>query len=496
MRVFIFGIGGTGSRVLRSLTMLLASGVKLNGDNLTVVPIIIDTDAQNGDTGRTRDALRSYYTIRRTFVNKNTNSKSDSFFNTQIRSFNRLDSKAETDSADLDVQFNFQNQDNSFADFINHKGLNQSNKDLIELLYNDSPYDHPELYLNLIKGFKGNPNIGSVVFNDLMFSQQFINLESSFTSNDRIFIISSIFGGTGSAGFPTLVKLVRTSTNNNLAQSKIGAITVMPYFNVESDDKSAINSAIFDTKTKAALSFYASDSHINSINALYYIADNNQSGSLPNIDGGREQVNNSHLIELISSTAIIDFINKKDTDLETTQCFEFGAEHNGLPFTISHFSQSTKEKYIFPLVRFAFAAKIATDFIPTLKKQAFYGPKELNISGSLGIPNEYNKLLDFFNEFKKWSAEEMNNINNGRIFNSFDFNPLHDNLNSIVHGKVIPTTFTNQGIQKETIRGISVSALFTKISISEPVGISVPERYFSTLFKTSEKCLQGFGQLP
>jgi len=491
MRVFIFGIGGTGSRVLRSLTMLLASGVKLKGDNVTIVPIIIDTDAHNGDTSRTRDALRSYYTIRKNFVNKNTTSQNDSFFNTQIRSFNRLDEKADTDSADLDVQFNFQNQDNSFANFINYNGLSQSNKDLIELLYNDSLDDHPELHLNLSVGFKGNPNIGSVVFNDLMFSQQFKNLESSFTSNDRIFIVSSIFGGTGSSGFPTLVKLVRTSKNNNLSQTKIGAITVMPYFNVESNDKSSINSSIFDTKTKAALSFYAADTHINSINALYYIADNNQSGSLPNVEGGVEQVNNSHLIEFMSSTAIVDFINKENKDLEIPQCFEFGAEQNGLPFTISHFSPSTKEKYITPLVRFAYASKIATDFIPTLTKETFYSPKELNIGGSLGIPNEYKKLLEFFDEFKKWSSEEMNSIDNGRVFNSFDFNKTHDHLNSLIHGKVIKSTYFDGGLTKK-----EVSSHLTKISVAEPKDTAVPEKYLTTLYKTSNACLKTFGQLP
>ena len=30
-KLYIFGIGGTGSRVLRSLTMLLAAGVDTNG---------------------------------------------------------------------------------------------------------------------------------------------------------------------------------------------------------------------------------------------------------------------------------------------------------------------------------------------------------------------------------------------------------------------------------------------------------------------------------
>ena len=37
-KLYIFGIGGTGARVLRSLTMLLASGVSLGSKIDTVVP--------------------------------------------------------------------------------------------------------------------------------------------------------------------------------------------------------------------------------------------------------------------------------------------------------------------------------------------------------------------------------------------------------------------------------------------------------------------------
>jgi hypothetical protein len=488
MRVFIFGIGGTGSRVLRSLTMLLASGVKMN-QPVTVVPIVIDTDAHNGDTSRTRDLLRSYYTIRKNFVNKTANSQSDSFFNTEIRSFKRLDD-SNSDGTDLDVQFNFQNQDNTFANFINYNGLSQINKDVIELFYNDSVNLFPELHLNLSVGFKGNPNIGSVVFNDLKYSEQFKNLESSFTANDRVFIVSSIFGGTGSSGFPTLVKLIRTSSNNNLAQTKIGAVTVMPYFNVESSDKSAINSAIFDTKTKAALSFYSGDTHISSINALYYIADNNQPGSLPNVEGGVEQVNNAHVIEMLSATAIIDFLNTDDTVLETPRCLEFGAEANGSPFTIAHLTNETKDKYIKPLVKFAYATKIATDFIPTLSNETFYGPKELDISNALGMQGEYNKLIEFFNGFKDWSTREMASPNNGRAFNSFNFDGA-DHVNGLVHGKTIEAGFIDKGLSKKKVAG-----KLTSNEVALPKDMPRAEKYLTMLYQTASFCLEEFGQLP
>jgi len=490
MRVFVFGIGGTGARVLRSLTMLLAGGIQFKQPDMTIIPIIIDTDAHNGDTARTRDLLRSYYTIRRTFVAPNASANSDGFFNTQIRSFNRLEATT-SDAADLDVQFNFQNQDNTFANFINFNGLSQIDKDLIELLYNDSLDAHPELHLNLSVGFKGNPNIGSVVFNELKDSPQFKNLESSYTQNDRIFIISSIFGGTGASGFPTLVKLIRESSSNaNLAKTKIGAISVMPYFNVDAVESSAINSAIFDTKTKAALAFYAEDEKIRTVEALYYIADPNQSGTLPNVEGGVEQVNNSHVVEMISATAVIDFINMTDDELTVPQCFEFGAESGANPFTIAHFSDDTKQRYIRPLTRFAYAAKIATDFIPLLRNETFYGPKELHVEASLGIPSEYRKLLDFFEQFKQWSGKEMNSRDNGRAFNSFYFEQNTD-LNQLVLGKPIKTGWFNSGLTQKEIGG-----RLTKAEVAEPKDLRIPEKYLNMLYKVAQECLVDLGQLP
>lgn len=489
MRVFIFGIGGTGSRVLRSLTMMLASGIKINQQALMVVPIVIDTDAHNGDTSRTRDLLRSYHSIRKNFVSKSANSQTDSFFNTEIRSFNRLDDAA-NNSADLDVQFNFQNQDHSFANFIGFNSLTKENQEVVELFYNDSLTSFPELHLNLSVGFKGNPNIGSVVFNDLKYSQEFKNLESSFTSRDRVFIVSSIFGGTGSSGFPTLVKLIRTSTNNNLAQCKIGAVTVMPYFNVEPNESSAINSALFDTKTKAALSFYSGDTHINSINSLYYLADNNQSGSLPNVEGGKDQVNNAHLIELIATTAIFDFLNSDDTSLETPKAFEFGAEADAIPFTISNFTAETKDKYIKHLVKLAFAAKIAIDFIPTLTDEMFYGPKELNIKNAMGMKNEYDKFLNFCKELINWTTVEMASKNNGRVFSSFNFDNK-DSLNNLIIGKTVSTGFFDKGISKNKI-GENLSASLSKL----PEDMPIAEKYLTILYKAADFCLEKFGQLP
>lgn len=56
-KLYLFGIGGTGSRVIRSLTMLLASGVDPGVDR--IIPVLIDPDLSNGDLTRTVNLLKN-----------------------------------------------------------------------------------------------------------------------------------------------------------------------------------------------------------------------------------------------------------------------------------------------------------------------------------------------------------------------------------------------------------------------------------------------------
>ena len=68
-KLFVFAIGGTGSRVLKALTFLLASGVKLNNTD-EVIPIVLDPHATNDDLLRTKELLREYGNIRAGHANQ------------------------------------------------------------------------------------------------------------------------------------------------------------------------------------------------------------------------------------------------------------------------------------------------------------------------------------------------------------------------------------------------------------------------------------------
>ena len=61
MSTYIFAIGGSGARVLRSLTMLLASGCKGTAANNEIIANIIDYDSTNGDTSRIKKVMETYH---------------------------------------------------------------------------------------------------------------------------------------------------------------------------------------------------------------------------------------------------------------------------------------------------------------------------------------------------------------------------------------------------------------------------------------------------
>lgn len=61
MKTYIFAIGGTGARVIKSLTMLLSAGVEINTDE--IIPVFIDPDASAANLTEAERLLEDYKAI-------------------------------------------------------------------------------------------------------------------------------------------------------------------------------------------------------------------------------------------------------------------------------------------------------------------------------------------------------------------------------------------------------------------------------------------------
>ena len=83
---------------------------------------------------------------------------------------------------------------------------NDINNFFIESLFSTKSLNNP-----LSVGFKGNPNVGTVVLGEMIEGADWFKaFKTHCEKDDRVFIISSIFGGTGASGYPFTRSVPRT----------------------------------------------------------------------------------------------------------------------------------------------------------------------------------------------------------------------------------------------------------------------------------------------
>lgn len=398
-KLYIFGIGGTGSRVLRSFTMMMAAGVKIGADE--IIPIIIDPDVANADLTRTVTLMNNYRSVRKylSFPKENKNT----FFRKEISQI----------LPNYTLQIN-DTDDKTFQNFIELPSMSRANKAMCRMLFSEK-----NLTSQMDVGFKGNPNIGSVVLNQIVNSDDFMAFANSYEQGDKIFIISSIFGGTGASGFPLLLKTLRTGNNfpNNdiINKSEIGAITILPYFKLKVDDESEIDSSTFISKTKSALAYYENNISKNGqINALYYLADN-ITNTYDNHEGGTSQRNDAHLIEFLAASAIVDFSNKEHPVITHK---ELGLRDISGSVTFNSLHEELSHWLRLPLTQFTLMAncfKNQYDYVTSTKLQAN------NKSGFVkhGLYNNqfFSYLKKMTENYREWLKEMKDNKRSLDLFN-------------------------------------------------------------------------------
>lgn len=178
-------------------------------------------------------------------------------------------------------------------------------------------YTIKEIDTPLNEGFLGPPSISVAVLAQKFLFQKdegwgrFIQkIQNDVGNSDRgvkIFLVGSIFGGTGVAGIPTIARLLRDKLSSYSDKVSIGVVLLLPYFTfLSKEDANELYAKAknFLTNSKAALKYYFQGK--NDFDYMYFFGD-----SLPiNVNfsiGGNEQKNNSHIIELYAALAATDF---------------------------------------------------------------------------------------------------------------------------------------------------------------------------------------------
>ena len=403
-KLYILAIGGSGSRVLRSLTMLLANGV---GCNSEVVPMIIDPDTSNGDLIRTVDLLRLYQSIHSKLdFNGNVKNK---FFATKISAFNNgyfllpLNGTAGI----------------TFEQYLAVNTMSREIQALMKMLFSEA-----NLASDMNVGFKGNPNIGSVVLNQFTQSADFRAFENDFVQGDKVFIVSSIFGGTGASGFPLLLKTIRTSNNTALKDAPIGAVTLLPYFNLKDNQNSSIKADSFLTKANAALNYYERNvTGNNTLNDMYYLGDDFTASGYENNDGGNSQINPAHFVEMLAALSILDFDKNNFTFPILTRFHEFGLNENPSgSITFADLGNRTLSLIRKPMVQFAFWMSYLSNRDRTHRVSQRWAKERKELLGdSFFSSDSYSDIESFKKEYDSWISEMGNN--------HVSFKPFKENNN-------------------------------------------------------------------
>jgi len=496
MALYLFGIGGSGARVLKSFVHLMASGIDLGNDiGRTIKLILIDTDNGSNDTDKLKNIVNAYANVRGNVIGDNANNESNKYFKYDITlnafSFTSFDPEA------------------TFYDFLGGDSVNADYKLLLNALYDSSPQteSNTELNLKLSVGFKGNPNLGGTIFNMLKHERGFSDVLNEIRDTDYTFFVSSIFGGNGSSGFPALLNLFKTHRDNQGVPGKKGALTVLPYFDVKTPQEGgAIDSKVFNSKSKAALSYYAEDNTINNINAHYYIADNKRV-MYPYSEGGERneatnetgQVNEANAVEFFGALSIVDFCNKSPNELAQSNKYGFGLNMstdtlNGVgddEIHIGHFkSINSYTKVIEPFTKFAFMVRYFDELsrdsvgdLPALQRNTNFFERSTD---------SYKNILNNYFEYWKVWLNELENYrdtngtpNNKRSFKFFNMNCDNTFVNFINnHGNIT----ANRG----AVEYNNASAINIKVNSNNSRNYSKPYLFWISLSQVADDVYPSF----
>ena len=305
MSVYIIGIGGTGARCIEAIIHAAATGLL---EDRTINLLFVDADETNGNLDRAQRTLDLYQ---------------------RCQALNLADEKipwmkVKFENFGLWSPFSAYSTNKNLGSFFEYNNLQAQDSALGGLF--DVLYTGEERNATLDVGFRGRPAIGAAVMSqvnlDALNAQPWGNLIGQLgnesgggSSETKIFLCGSIFGGTGASGLPTIGRLLHNKLEQLEIREKVelGCLYVLPYFGFnaqpgEEEKKVYARSEQFLLNTEAALRYYGNQAG-ETFNATYLLGNQNLSPVDFSI-GKNTQRNAPHFLELYAALALRDFVSQ------------------------------------------------------------------------------------------------------------------------------------------------------------------------------------------
>ncbi|MEA2175515.1 MAG: hypothetical protein QOD00_3107 [Blastocatellia bacterium] len=323
---YLIAIGGTGSRCMESVIYLAAAGLF----QIPMRILIIDPDQNNGNSVKARTLVTTYHALHLARQPSQAEKRNKYFGWTRLQEPTLFQASLNVKSGDASAQHSiFWNNPNSasrrFGEIIQYQTQKEELKNFLDLFYESA-----DLEMVLDVGYRGRTNVGAVALKQdlegtanlpqggLREFLERLNIDLQ-TKEARVFVMGSVFGGTGAAGLPTVPQLIENlpadvMATDNRTRIRYGCAMMTPYFSFPKSGSSAsaavtgpgTDSARHAVATQAALLHYA---HVPpGYQHIYFIgAPARPQTNSNNIMGGENQTNDPHYAELIAALAAWQF---------------------------------------------------------------------------------------------------------------------------------------------------------------------------------------------
>lgn len=289
MNNYIFFIGGSGARTYTAFIHCAAAGA-IETKNVSVLKI--DADIRNSANQENKRLYEQYKKVYGLLSEEND------------REVFTCNIEMETEEVLSPVSTNAV----TLGDAIGTS--NEKRRRLLNCLYTEE-----EIKQSLEHGFYAHPNIGCVFFSDFAFDECLDKIENQLTNNKevRIALVGSIFGGTGAAGIPTILKILKDRFGDR-DKLRIGGVLFEPYFSVSGTNGERNNITIrteeFYNNTYEALNYYNATKKAGFDN-IYLVGQ--EKLDIVNdhyADGGSGQNNKPHVTEVYGALALDHFFTR------------------------------------------------------------------------------------------------------------------------------------------------------------------------------------------